>query len=197
MSIRTILMLEPHREILVGGVDEHLQVTPEENAYSVPKPTTLVLHMVIATINVVLCASRLSNSVKAFGWVFTLSLSLFISKGLSATTASLHHHHHHNMAMYVRVKRKKTTYFVHCEPSDTTLQVKNKLQALTDSPTKNQRLILMDSHHVLDDGRTLAQQHVENNSIIALTLKKSSGEWEDIDIDKFNNHNVYDSESSS
>ncbi|KAI5080629.1 hypothetical protein GOP47_0003812 [Adiantum capillus-veneris] len=110
----------------------------------------------------------------AFGWVFTLRLSPF-NEGLSAITASLHHHHlhHHNMAMHIRVKRKKTTYFVHCEPSDTVLQVKNKLEALTDSPASNQRLILMDSHHVLDDGQTLAQQQVENNSIIALTLKKN------------------------
>ncbi|KAI5080630.1 hypothetical protein GOP47_0003813 [Adiantum capillus-veneris] len=97
------------------------------------------------------------------------------------------------MAMYVRVKRQKTTYFVECEPSDTVLQVKSKIHALTDTPTRNQRLILMDSHHVLDDDRTLSQQHVENNSIIALTLRKRNGDWEDIDIDTFNNHNVHDS----
>eukprot|EP00250_Pteridium_aquilinum_P003119 c1344_g1_i1 orf=83-385(+) len=100
------------------------------------------------------------------------------------------------MAMYIRVKRKKTTYFIHCDPSDTILQVKTKLLTLTDTPVRNQRLILMDSHHVLDDARTISQQQVENNAILALTLKKSNGEWEDIDIDRFNNHNVFDSDSS-
>ncbi|KAI5059194.1 hypothetical protein GOP47_0025513 [Adiantum capillus-veneris] len=101
------------------------------------------------------------------------------------------------MAMYIRVKRKKITYFVHCEPSDTVLQVKNKLCSLTDTPTSNQRLILMDSHHVLDDGQTLCQQQVENNSVVALTLRKSNGEWEDIVIDKLDNQNDFDSESSN
>ena len=34
--------------------------------------------------------------------------------------------------MYVRVKRGKTTYFVHVEPSVTILELKQKLQELTE-----------------------------------------------------------------
>ncbi len=34
--------------------------------------------------------------------------------------------------MYVRVKRLKTTYFLHVEPTDTVLEVKQKLQELVD-----------------------------------------------------------------
>ena len=34
--------------------------------------------------------------------------------------------------MYVRVKREKTTYFLHVEPTDTILEVKQKLQELID-----------------------------------------------------------------
>ena len=63
-------------------------------------------------------------------------------------------------AMYIRVKRKKTTYFVQCNPWDDVKQIKVKLQTLTDNLVRNQRLILMDSHHVLDDHKTLSQQHV-------------------------------------
>ena len=62
--------------------------------------------------------------------------------------------------MYVRVKRKKITYFVNCNPMDTTLQLKATLQNLTNNPIKNQRLILLDSYHILDDAKTLLQQHV-------------------------------------
>jgi hypothetical protein len=32
--------------------------------------------------------------------------------------------------MYIRVKRKKTTVFMHVEPTDTVLEVKQKLQEL-------------------------------------------------------------------
>lgn len=35
-------------------------------------------------------------------------------------------------SMYVRVKRQKTTYFLHVEPTDTVLEVKQKLQELVD-----------------------------------------------------------------
>ena len=34
--------------------------------------------------------------------------------------------------MYVRVKREKTTIFLHVEPTDTILEVKQKLQELCD-----------------------------------------------------------------
>ena len=35
-------------------------------------------------------------------------------------------------AMYVRVKRQKITYFVQADPSDTILEMKEKLQELID-----------------------------------------------------------------
>jgi hypothetical protein len=35
-------------------------------------------------------------------------------------------------SMYIRVKRKKTTIFLVVEPTDTVLEVKQKLQALID-----------------------------------------------------------------
>lgn len=36
----------------------------------------------------------------------------------------------HLQSMYVRVKRNKTTIFLHVEPTDTVLEVKQKLQEL-------------------------------------------------------------------
>lgn len=62
--------------------------------------------------------------------------------------------------MYIRVKRNKTTYFLQCVPSETILQVKEKLQELTDQPVNNQRLILMPNSEVLEDSKTLADQKV-------------------------------------
>jgi hypothetical protein len=37
-----------------------------------------------------------------------------------------------SQSMYVRVKRKKTTIFLHVEPTDTVLEVKQKLQELVE-----------------------------------------------------------------
>lgn len=63
-------------------------------------------------------------------------------------------------AMYIRVKRHKTTYFMQCDPTDTALDIKQKLQSLVDQPTDSQRLTLLTSNTILEDSKTLAEQRV-------------------------------------
>lgn len=65
--------------------------------------------------------------------------------------------------MYIRIKRNKTTYFLQCVPSETILQIKEKLQELLDQPVNDQRLILMPDREVLDDSKSLADQKVQFN----------------------------------
>lgn len=62
--------------------------------------------------------------------------------------------------MYIRVKRSKTTYFIHCDPTETVLDIKQKLHALIDQPVNDQRLILVGTGDVLEDSKTLADQKV-------------------------------------
>lgn len=63
-------------------------------------------------------------------------------------------------SMFIRVKRKKSTYFVNCEPSETVAEIKQKVHALTDVAVDQQRLILLSSRVVLDDNKSLANQKV-------------------------------------
>lgn len=63
-------------------------------------------------------------------------------------------------AMYIRVKHSKTTYFIQCEPTETILEIKQKLHNLIDQPANDQRLILVGTGEVLDDSKTLADQKV-------------------------------------
>lgn len=63
-------------------------------------------------------------------------------------------------AMYIRVKRSKTTYFLQCDPTETILDVKQKLQTLTDQSINDQRLISVGTGEILDDSKTLADQKV-------------------------------------
>uniref|UniRef100_A0A0E0NVF5 Ubiquitin-like domain-containing protein n=1 Tax=Oryza rufipogon TaxID=4529 RepID=A0A0E0NVF5_ORYRU len=82
--------------------------------------------------------------------------------------------HHRSPAMYIRVKRNKTTYFIQCDPTETTLSIKQKLHSLVDQPPGNQQLILLATTEVvLDDSKTLADQKVENDAVVALTLRKA------------------------
>lgn len=84
--------------------------------------------------------------------------------------------------MYIRVKRSKTTYFLQCDPTETILEIKQKLLALIDQPVSDQRLILVGTGEVLDDSKTLADQKVENDAVVALTLRKDDNEFEDVNI---------------
>ncbi|KAK4353576.1 hypothetical protein RND71_025770 [Anisodus tanguticus] len=77
-------------------------------------------------------------------------------------------------AMYIRVKRNKTTYFIQCDPTETILQLKEKLYNLIDQPVNDQRLVLMPAGDVLEDSKSLADQKVENDAVVALTLRKGS-----------------------
>ncbi|XP_042000765.1 uncharacterized protein LOC121750312 [Salvia splendens] len=84
--------------------------------------------------------------------------------------------------MYIRVKRNKTTYFLQCVPSETILQIKEKLHEITDHPVENQRLILLPNREMLDDSKSLADQKVENDAVVALTLRKDDNEFEEVNI---------------
>eukprot|EP00899_Mesostigma_viride_P006060 jgi/Mesvir1/15455/Mv11436-RA.1 len=88
------------------------------------------------------------------------------------------------MSMYIRVKRKRSTYFLHVEPSETILEVKEKIQGLTDKSVDCQRLFLDTTN--LDDARSLADLKIENDAVIALTFKEN-GEWEAIDVEVLEN----------
>jgi transcription elongation factor B subunit 2 len=67
------------------------------------------------------------------------------------------------MAMFIRVKRKRTTFFLHCDPSEMVLETKQKLHTLSDFPVDQQRLILLSTKATLDDNRSLADQKVPHN----------------------------------
>ncbi|KAK9095482.1 hypothetical protein Scep_026951 [Stephania cephalantha] len=86
-------------------------------------------------------------------------------------------------ALYIRVKRNKTTYFVQCDPTETILAIKQKLCSLIDQPVNDQRLILRATGDVLEDSKTLADQKVENDAVVALTLRKDGSEFEDVNIE--------------
>ncbi|CAN6206279.1 unnamed protein product [Urochloa humidicola] len=84
--------------------------------------------------------------------------------------------------MYIRVKRNKSTYFIQCEPTETTLSIKQKLHLLIDQPPSNQQLVLLATNDVLEDSKTLADQKVENDSTVALALRKDDDEFEEVFI---------------
>jgi len=70
--------------------------------------------------------------------------------------------------MYVRVKRRKQTFFLHVEPTDTILELKSKLQDLVQQPPERQQLLKETT--VLEDAKKLADLKVENDDVLAVTF---------------------------
>mmetsp|Transcript_30945 Transcript_30945/g.63853 ORF Transcript_30945/g.63853 Transcript_30945/m.63853 type:complete len:95 (+) Transcript_30945:64-348(+) len=87
------------------------------------------------------------------------------------------------MSMYVRVKRRKQTFFLHVEPTDTILELKSKLQDLVEQPPEKQQL-LKDTT-VLEDAKKLADLKVENDDVLAVTFMQDDGTWEEVDITQY------------
>ncbi|KAK7355291.1 hypothetical protein VNO80_14544 [Phaseolus coccineus] len=107
---------------------------------------------------------------------------IFLGTGNCNFVTREKHPESNTMDMYIRVKRSKTTYFIQCKASDKIIDIKQKLQELVDQPTNNQRLILPGTGEVLEDSKTLADQKVENDAVVALTLRKDDNEFEEVDI---------------
>ncbi|XWS73119.1 hypothetical protein CRYUN_Cryun02cG0097900 [Craigia yunnanensis] len=83
------------------------------------------------------------------------------------------------MAMYIRVKRSKTTYFIQCDPTETTLDIKQKMHTLIDQPVNDQRLLLLNTREILEDSKTLADQ--KHLYMLPLVLPDDN-EFEDVNI---------------
>jgi hypothetical protein len=94
------------------------------------------------------------------------------------------------MSMYVRVKRAKTTMFLHVDPSETVMELKQKIQAATDSeetpggvPIDRQRLLAGPTfEQALEDARQLQELKVENDAVLALVHATEDGGWEPVDV---------------
>lgn len=96
------------------------------------------------------------------------------------------------MSMYVRVKRAKTTMFLHVEPTETVMELKQKIQTATDSdetpggiPIDRQRLLTGPTWEIpLEDARQLQELKVENDAVLALVYATEDGEWEPVAIER-------------
>eukprot|EP01006_Ploeotia_vitrea_P000631 TRINITY_DN103379_c0_g1_i1.p1 TRINITY_DN103379_c0_g1~~TRINITY_DN103379_c0_g1_i1.p1 ORF type:complete len:130 (+),score=22.76 TRINITY_DN103379_c0_g1_i1:35-391(+) len=84
------------------------------------------------------------------------------------------------MSMYVRIKRKKQTIFLHCDTTDTPLSLKEKVAQINNMPVENQRLLL--GKQLLEDTAQLQEQGVKNDTVLFLVYKEADDKWEEVDI---------------
>ena len=85
------------------------------------------------------------------------------------------------MSMYIRLKRKNQTVFMHVEPSDSFGSVKQRVAELFAVETGNVMLIADDKKKELVDLATVSDQDIVNDAVVYIVFMKGSG-WETIEV---------------
>ena len=86
--------------------------------------------------------------------------------------------------MFVRVKRDRACLFLKCMPTDTVASLKARVEALTQQPAADQRLLGVDGG-VLADSSTLADAGVPDGASLGLCHRLPDGTWEPLHIEAY------------
>ena len=81
--------------------------------------------------------------------------------------------------MYIRLKRKNQTLFMHVEPSDSFGSVKQRVADLFALEVANIMLVADDKKKELVDLATVSDQDIVNDAIVYMLFMQGSG-WEQI-----------------
>ena len=88
--------------------------------------------------------------------------------------------------MYVRVKRHKTTVFLHCDPIDTIAQIKERINQVMNIGVDQQKLFRTEQgDEELANDITLEDLKIENGaSVYLVCFNEETQSWESINIPK-------------
>eukprot|EP01032_Pedospumella_encystans_P007497 gene7497-8992_t len=91
------------------------------------------------------------------------------------------------MSMYIRLKRKSQTVFLHVEPSNTFLQLKQRIaEILSIADPTHIMLVASDKKKELMDLATLSDQEIQNDDVVYMVFAKENGVgWEELQADVF------------
>ena len=88
------------------------------------------------------------------------------------------------MSMYVRIKRRNQTVFLHVEPSNSFLQIKQRLAETFNMEPAQILLYASDKKKEFVDAATVSDQEVKNDDIVYMVFpKEAGGGFEDIQAD--------------
>ena len=86
------------------------------------------------------------------------------------------------MSMYIRLKRKNQSVFMHVEPSDSFSSIKDRVAELFGQESGNVMLYADDKVKELVDLATVSDQDIKNDDIVYFVLMKGAG-WEQIEVE--------------
>ena len=86
--------------------------------------------------------------------------------------------------MYVRIKRDRACIFLKCEPGETVASLKSRVEALTQTPAAEQRLLGEDGS-ILEDASSLSTAGVTDGACLGLCHRLPDGSWEALHIEAY------------
>eukprot|EP01041_Mallomonas_annulata_P000706 gene706-1358_t len=90
------------------------------------------------------------------------------------------------MTMYIRLKRRNQTVFLHVEPSDNFNQIKQRVGDIFNLDASAIMLLANCKKKELVDLATVSDQEIKNDDVIYMVFLKESGTgWEDLQVDSF------------
>mmetsp|Transcript_25815 Transcript_25815/g.43066 ORF Transcript_25815/g.43066 Transcript_25815/m.43066 type:complete len:115 (-) Transcript_25815:124-468(-) len=91
------------------------------------------------------------------------------------------------MTMYIRLKRRSQTVFLHVEPSNTFAQIKQRIAEIFSMSDPSQiMLVADDKKKELMDLATVSDQEIKTDDVVYMVFQKESGTgWEELQADVF------------
>ena len=89
------------------------------------------------------------------------------------------------MSMYIRVKRRNQTVFLHVEQSSSFADIKKRLGQNFNMDSSSIMLYAHDKKRELVDMATVSDQEIKNDDVIYMVFQKegAGGGWEDLQVD--------------
>jgi len=93
--------------------------------------------------------------------------------------------------MYIRLKRKHQTMFLHVEPSNTFSQIKARIaEVLSIADPSSIMLVASDKKRELVDMASVSDQEIHNDDVVYMVFaKETGGGWEELQVDVFTSLN--------
>ncbi|KAJ1421418.1 hypothetical protein B484DRAFT_364536 [Ochromonadaceae sp. CCMP2298] len=103
------------------------------------------------------------------------------------------------MSMYIRLKRRSQTVFLHVEPSNTFAQVKARIaEIFSIADPAHVMLVADDKKKELMDLATVSDQEIKTDDVVYMVFQKETGAgWEELQADVFTSFGQDHSEEGS
>lgn len=84
------------------------------------------------------------------------------------------------MSMHLRFKRRTTTVFLHVDPAESFLSLRERLALTINAEPSAVQLVMPDRRKEYADLATVSDQGLQSDDVVFFVLQKETGGWEEV-----------------